>query len=209
MYRINFVIIILSFMLTGCCLPAIFTVASTSTIAAAKDQSISETIDDVKISTKIKASFIKNNFRELYTKIKVEVEQGRVLLTGSIDKKEDALKAVELVWDITGVREVINELIIDKKSDHFDLVQYTKDAMITSQIKAKTFVKRDIKWINYTIVTVNNIVYIFGLARSEEELEMVTSIASQINGVERVICHVKIKETEKIDNKHDINESEV
>ncbi|HJD56747.1 MULTISPECIES: BON domain-containing protein [unclassified Candidatus Tisiphia] len=208
MYRINFIIIILSFILTGC-FPTIFTAATSSTIAAAKDQSISETIDDIKISTKIKASFIKNNFRELYTKIKVEVEQGRVLLTGIIDKKEEALKAVELVWDITGVREVINELIIDKKSDHFDLVQYTKDAIITSQIKARTFIKRDIKWVNYTIVTVNNIVYIFGLARSEQELEMVTSIASQINGVERVVCHVKIKEAEKIDNKHDVNESEI
>ncbi|UCM85720.1 MAG: BON domain-containing protein [Rickettsia endosymbiont of Culicoides impunctatus] len=208
MYRINFIIIILSFILTGC-FPAIFTATTSSTIAAAKDQSISETIDDIKISTKIKASFMKNNFRELYTKIKVEVEQGRVLLTGTIDKKEEALKAVELVWDITGVSEVINELIIDKKSDHFDLVQYTKDAIITSQIKARTFIKRDIKWVNYTIVTVNNIVYIFGLARSEEELEMVTSIASQINGVERVICHVKMKETKKINNEHDINESEI
>lgn len=208
MYRINFIIIILSFMLTGC-LPAIFTAATSSTIAAAKDQSISETIDDVKISTKIKASFMKNNFRELYTKIKVEVEQGRVLLTGIIDKKEDALKAVEIVWGVKGVREVINELIIDKKSDHFDLVQYTKDAMITSQIKARTFVKQDVKWVNYTIITVNNIVYIFGIARSEEELKMVTSIASQINSVARVVCHVKINEAEKIDNKHDINESEI
>ncbi|MDN3030890.1 MAG: BON domain-containing protein [Candidatus Tisiphia sp.] len=208
MYRINFIIIILSFILTGC-LPAIFTAATSSTIAVAKDQSITETIDDVKISAKIKASFIKNSFRELYTKIKVEVEQGRVLLTGIIDKKEDALKAVELVWDVTGVSEVINELIIDKKSDHFDLVQYTKDAMITSQIKARLFIKRDIKWVNYTIITVNNIVYIFGIARSEEELEMVTSIASQINGVERVICHVKMKETKKINNEHDINENEV
>ncbi len=208
MYRINFIIIILSFILTGC-FPAIFTATTSSTIAAAKDQSISETIDDIKISTKIKASFMKNNFRELYTKIKVEVEQGRVLLTGTIDKKQEALKAVELVWDIKGVSEVINELIIDKKSDHFDLVQYTKDAIITSQIKARTFINRDIKWVNYTIVTVNNIVYIFGLARSEEELEMVTSIASQINEVERVICHVKMKETKKINNEHDINESEI
>ncbi|MCC8399420.1 MAG: BON domain-containing protein [Rickettsia endosymbiont of Platyusa sonomae] len=208
MYRINFIIIILSFILTGC-FPAIFTATTSSTIAAAKDQSISETIDDIKISTKIKASFMKNNFRELYTKIKVEVEQGRVLLTGIIDKKEDALKAVELVWDVTGVSEVINELIIDKKSDRFDLVQYTKDAMITSQIKTRLFVKRDIKWVNYTIITVNNIVYIFGITRSEEELEMVTSIASQINGVERVVCHVKMKETKKINNEHDINESEI
>ncbi len=186
------IIVILSFSLIGC-LPAVFTVATTSTIAAAKDQSISEIIDDIKISTKIKASFIKKNFRELYTKIKVKVNHSRVLLTGVVDKKEDALKAIEIVWSEQGVCEVINELMIDKKSDHFDLVQYTKDTMITSQIKAKIFVSRDIKWVNYTIVTVNDIVYIFGVARSEEELTEVSSIASKINGVVKVICHVKIK----------------
>jgi osmotically-inducible protein OsmY len=191
MNRIN--LIILSFVLTSC-LPAIFTAATTTSVAAAKDQSLVKTIDDMKISTAIKASFIKNNFRELYTKIKVEVDQGRVLLTGIIDNEEDALKAVELAWKAKGVKEVINELIIDKKSNHFDLAQYTKDTMITSQIKAKIFIEREIKYVNYTIVTINNIVYIFGMSRSEEELEKVTNIAAQVNGVEKVICHAKMKD---------------
>lgn len=191
MHKIN--LIILAFALSGC-LPAIFTAATTTTVAAAKDQSMAETIDDVKISAAIKTSFIRNNFRELYTKIKVEVDQGRVLLTGIIDNEEDALKAVELAWEAKGVKEVINELITDKKSSHFDLVQYTKDTMITSQIKAKIFIEREVKYVNYTIVTVNNIVYIFGMSRSEEELEKVTNIAAQINGVEKVICHAKMKE---------------
>ncbi|WP_341764466.1 BON domain-containing protein [Candidatus Tisiphia endosymbiont of Beris chalybata] len=194
MQQANIILIILtlSLFLTSC-LPAVFVGAAGSTIIAAKDQTLGETVDDVKISAQIKASFIKNNFRELYTKIKVEVAQARVLLTGIIDSEEDALKAVELVWEIIGVEEVINELVIDKKSDKFDLGQYTRDTMITTQIKAKTFLNRDIKFVNYTIVTIKDVVYIFGMARSEEELEKVSAIASQIKGVERVVCHTKIK----------------
>jgi len=186
-------LICLSFALTGC-LPVFFTAATTSTLAAAKDRSIGSAIDDVKIATRIKTAFIKNNFKELYTKIKVEVLQSRVLFTGSVDKEEDIVTAVKIAWDQPDVTEVINELTVDKKSNHFDLLQYTKDTMITSQIKSKVFVHRDIKFINYTVITVNNIVYLFGIAKSEEELEKVSNIASKIRGVEKVISHVKLKE---------------
>ena len=94
------------------------------------------------------------------TKIKIEVVQGRVLLTGTIDKEEDAVKAVEIAWNQKDVTEVINELKVDKNSRHFDLLQYTRDTMITSQIKSKTFVNRDIKFVNYTVITINDVVYL-------------------------------------------------
>ncbi len=192
MFKIAIIIAILSLFLTSC-MPAIFVGAASSTIIASKDQPFGETVDDIKISTKIKAAFIKNNFKELYTKIKVEVTQGRVLLTGSIETPEEALKAVELVWEIEGVQEVINELIVDSKSSKFDIGQYTKDSMITGQIKAKTFLTRDIKFVNYTIVTMKQVVYIFGSARSKEELEKVSLIASEVKGVERVVCHAIVR----------------
>jgi hypothetical protein len=66
--------------------------------------------------------------------------------------------------------------------------------MITSQIKSKTFIDRSIKFVNYTVVTFNDVVYLFGIARSEEELQKVATIASNINGVEKVVSHVKVNE---------------
>ena len=120
--------------------------------------------------------------------------QGRVLLTGTIDKEEDAVKAVEIAWNQKDVTEVINELKVDKNSRHFDLLQYTRDTIITSQIKSKTFVNRDIKFVNYTVITINDVVYLFGIARSEEELEKVANIASNVYGVQKVVSHVKISD---------------
>lgn len=81
---------------------------------------------------------------------------------------------------------------VNKNSNHFDLAQYTKDSMITTQIKAKNLIRKDIKFANYTILTIDNIVYLFGVARSEEELEKLASIASKIKGVEKVVCYAKI-----------------
>jgi hypothetical protein len=64
--------------------------------------------------------------------------------------------------------------------------------MITSQIKSKTFLDRSIKFVNYTVITVNDVVYLFGIARSEEELQKVATIASNVNGVQKVVSHVKV-----------------
>lgn len=178
------------FALQGC-LPVIFTGAASSVFTLAKDRSAADAATDIKISSLIKAAFIKKNFRELYAKIKIEVFMKRVLLTGTVDKEEDVITAIESAWQ-KDVVEVVNELKVDKNSNTFDLVQYTKDSLITSQIKSKTFINTDIKFGNFTVVTVNNIVYLFGIARSKEELELVANISSNINGVEKVVSHVRI-----------------
>ena len=193
------IFIALSFNLSAC-LPAIFTVATTTGIVASKDQPMSQTLNDSRISAGIKTDLVKNNFRDLGAKIKVTVSQGRVLLTGNIQKELDALKAVNIAWNQKGVKEVINELKVNKNSNHFDLAQYTKDSIITTQIKAKNLVRKDIKFANYTIITIDNIVYLFGVARSEEELEKLASIASKIKGVEKVVCYAKIMDNF---NKHE------
>ena len=178
-------------LLTGC-LETIFVGAASSTLEFAKDRPAGDTLTDVRISTAIKGSFIKNNFRDLYSKIKVEVVQGRVLYTGSIEKEDDAIKAVQIAWNQKGVTEVINELKVDKDSSKFNIVQYTRDALITSQIKSKIFMNRDIKFVNYTVITISDTVYLFGIARSEDELEKVANIASNISGVGKVVSHVKV-----------------
>ena len=191
---IKIISVLFAFSSLTSCLPAIFTGAAGSAMEFAKDRPAGETLTDARISAGIKADFIKKDFRDLYTKIKIEVVQGRVLLTGGIDKDEDAVKAVEIAWNQKDVTEVINELKVDKNSRHFDLLQYTRDTMITSQIKSKTFVNRDIKFVNYTVITINDVVYLFGIARSEEELEKVANIASNVYGVQKVISHVKISD---------------
>lgn len=183
--------LLIAISLSGC-FPTIFAGATGATVAAAKDRSIGDAVDDAKISAKIKADFIKEGFRALYTKIDVEVVNGRVMYTGTVDSEEDIMKALEIAWNQEGVKEVLNELQTDKNSGSFNGTQYAKDSLITAQIKAKTMVNRDIKFVNYTIVTSQNIVYIFGIARSTEELETVASIAAQVRGVEKVITHARV-----------------
>lgn len=187
------IIILASFLLYGC-FPTIFAGATGATVSVAKDRSLGETVDDSKIAAKIKAEMIGSNFKTLYTKVDVEVLEGRVMYTGTVDSEEDIMNAVEIAWKQTGVKEVLNELEIDPNSNKFDTAQYTKDSIITAQIKAKTIIAKNVKFVNYTIITSKNIVYIFGIARSSDEMDQVANIASQVIGVEKVVSHVNVKD---------------
>ncbi|MDC0864661.1 BON domain-containing protein [Rickettsiaceae bacterium] len=175
------------------CLESIFAGTAGSALEFAKDRPVGNTLSDARISASIKTSFIKRNFRELYSKIKIEVVNGRVLLTGTIDHENDAISAVQIAWDQKGVNEVISEIKIDENSSNFDIVQYTRDTLITAQIKSKTIIDRDIKFVNYTVITLNDIVYLFGIARSEEELQKVANIAANIHSVKKVVSHAKVE----------------
>lgn len=199
------IILLLPLVLTSC-FPMVFTGATSATLAVAKDRTLHETVDDLKLSTSLRSDLIASNFRQIYTKINIEVIDGRILYTGKVDSEEQILKAVEIAWKQKGVKEVVNELKVDPKSSTLDVVQYTKDSMITLQVKSKLFVTRSVKFVNYTIVTLDDIVYLFGIARSQEELEKVAEIASQVKGVVKVISNVKIKELP--DNSNQMQDSE-
>ena len=51
----------------------------------------------------------------------------------------------------------------------------------------------NVKFINYTVDTVNGTVYLFGIAQNREELERVIAVARQINYVENIINYVTLK----------------
>ncbi|MES2215381.1 MAG: BON domain-containing protein [Pseudomonadota bacterium] len=188
------ILVSLLVLLSGC-LPIAFSAATDTTFKAARDGTISSAVDDITIAAKIQKEFISSGFRELYTKISVEVIKGRVLYTGRVQTEEDIIKAVEIAWAQNGVVEVINELTVDENSGTFNSVQYVKDTWITSQIKAKSIMHRAIKFVNYTVVTSSSIVYIFGIGRSEEEMEEISRIAAETAGVEKVVNYVKLKES--------------
>ena len=94
------------------CLPVALTTATVSVAKLSKNQTTGQIIDDNIIATKIKAAFIKRGFSKLYTKITVSVNSGRVLYVGTVIDQQDVLDAMEIAWNIRGVKEVINELEI-------------------------------------------------------------------------------------------------
>ena len=63
---------------------------------------------------------------------------------------------------------------------------------ITLQLRYRMLRDRDIFDINFSVETVNGIVYLMGISRTEAELEKVTTHARNIAGVRKVVSHVRL-----------------
>ena len=127
---------------------------------------------------------------DLFGAVSVSVTQGRVLLTGKVRRPKDRIEATKLAWKATGVAEVINELqLIDRSS----IADHAKDIVINKSVQARLLVDENIKFINYTVDTVNGTVYLFGIAQNHEELERVIAVVRQTNYVENIVNYVTIK----------------
>jgi hyperosmotically inducible protein len=131
-------------------------------------------------------------FNALYKKITTQVLFGRVFLLGYVSSQEEIDEAVHIASDTEGVIDVINELKVSDKSNYFDTKQYLIDSYITSAVKTKLFGTKDLKSFTFTVITQNNIVYLFGNVDSQEKLEEITSIVSYISGVHKVKSYIII-----------------
>jgi len=164
-------------------------------VAVAQEKGASAAADDVRIRTEINGLWFETDENLLYD-IELQVQERRVLLTGSIDDPELRLKAVRLCWQVDGVQEVINEIEISDKSG---FTNYTRDAQISTELRSTMLVDQDIRSINYSIETVNQTIYLMGVARSKDELDRVVDHARNIEYVRRVRNYVRVKEPEPED----------
>lgn len=171
------------------CVPVMVGAGAATGVAVAQERSFGTAIDDTTIDANVGALLLKEN-DTLFSEVGVEVQEGRVLLTGAVPTPEDRLKATMIAWRSPGVKEVINELQISDKSS---LGSVAQDSWITTKLRAKILADRRVLDVNYSIETVNRVIYLIGVASSQEELNIVTDYARNISGVERVVSHVRVK----------------
>ena len=164
--------------------------AATVGVAAAQERSIGGAVDDASIEFRIKDNLLEKSDR-LFTRVSVDSVEGRVLLSGSVDNPDDRVEVARLAWQIEGVKEVFNEVEV---RDRAGLVDYFKDVRIANELRFKLLSDKDISALNYSVETVNGVVYLMGIAQSQAELEKVTAHASNIKGVTRVVSYVVLKD---------------
>ena len=144
--------------------------------------------DDTIIATQIFSILLQYDI-ELLRLVSAEVVEGRVLLTGSVSEPESRVDAVRLTWQIDGINEVLNEIQV---TDRGGLIDFALDTWVSTQLRTKLLLDRDIKALNYNVETVNGVVYLIGVARDALELERVTNHARTIKNVQKVISHVRV-----------------
>ncbi len=156
--------------------------------AAVQEGGISQALSDARIQTQINDLWFRNSV-EMFRKLDMTVNQGRVLITGVVQNPEHRVEAVRLAWQPKGVVNVINEIKVAKSDG---IVGFAKDAWISARLRAALIMAKDVESINYSIDTVKGSVYLMGFAQNQEELNHVIEIARTIENVKQVVSYVKL-----------------
>ena len=164
---------------------------------------VSVAIDPRSLGTQIDDSIMEKNLitrltmeeKKYFLSIKTKVLDGRIFITGKVDNPEEKLKITKIAWETSGVRSVRNDIKIKEK---FNFKQSAKDTLITSQLRAALIVNKNIKSNNYQIDTYKKNIYIYGIARNRDELEIVVDEANSILDVNKIIASILLVEDLRI-----------
>ena len=133
--------------LTNCSIPVATGVATKAVTVSNSDRSIGEYVDDVLIKAILKNSYFDQS-EKIFFNVDVEVSQGRVLLTGTVDNIDLRIEATRIAWGVKGVQTVINEIQI---SESDNILNFADDLVISTKVYAKLMLDEEVNSLNYNI----------------------------------------------------------
>ena len=177
------VIIIFSFLiLTGCVGVGSEGVLGTGVSIYLDPRSLGTQIDDSIMQKSLLIRIAKTD-KKYILDVSSKVLDGHIFLTGVVEKVDEKILITKLAWKIEGARSVKNNIEV---KDKFSLKNYSQDVLISSQMKVALLANKKISMSNYQVNTVNQVIFIFGIAANEAERREVMNEASLIKDVKSV-----------------------
>ena len=188
------ILVILGTILSSCTGVGSKGIIGTGVSVAFDPRTVGTQIDDSIMQKTISAKIYAED-KKYFIAIKIKVLDGRIFITGKVDTLEEKLKITKIAWETKGARSVRNDI---KIKEEFNFKQSAKDLLITSQLRTAIIVNKNIKATNYQIDTYKKKIYIYGIALTSEEKDLVISEAKEILDVEDVIASILLVEDLRI-----------
>ena len=188
------ILILISLILNNCVGVSSTGIFGTGVSVAIDPRSLGTQIDDSIMQKNLSARILLTD-KNYFLSVKSKVLDGRIFLTGKVEDPEEKLKLTKVAWETEGVRSVRNDI---KIKEEFDFKQSAKDILITSQLRTAIIFNKEIKATNYQIDTYKKKIYIYGIASSKNEKDLVIQEAKEILDVEDVVATILIVENLRI-----------
>ncbi len=188
------ILIFVSIILSGCVGVSSKGLFGTGVSVALDPRTVGTQMDDSIMQKSLAARIIAKD-KKYFLSVKSKVLDGRIFITGKVDNPEEKLYLTKLAWETKGARSVRNDV---KIKEEFNFKQSAKDILITSQLRTSLIVNKNIKATNYQIDTYKKKIYIYGIALTSEEKDLVISEGKEILDVEDVIASILLVEDLRI-----------
>ena len=179
--------------LQSCAAPIIGGVGAIAFSSSAQEKGLGTSINDKVVYVKLRNA-IYDWSPSVAEKISISVNDGSILVTGILKNVDTKIELTKVIWNVSGVKEVNNKVQISETNN---LKNIAKDLASLGEIKAKLMASKKLNSLNFSIDVVNHIVYISGIASSEEEIAIVTQIAQEARFVKEVQNFVKINNDQR------------
>ena len=164
---------------------------------------VSVALDPRTVGTQMDDSIMQKNLatrilvkdKKYLLSVKSKVLDGRIFLTGKVDNPDEKLLLTKLAWETKGARSVRNDI---KIKEEFNFKSSAKDILITSQLRTALILNKNIKATNYQIDTYKKKIYIYGIALTSDEKDLVISEATEILDVKDVVASILLVEDLRI-----------
>ena len=188
------VIILLGIILTSCIGVSSKGLFGTGVSVALDPRTVGTQIDDSIMQKNLTARVLIKDKKYILS-VKSKVLDGRIFLTGKVENPEEKLQLTKLAWETKGARSVRNDIKIKEK---FNFKRSAKDILITSQLRTALILNKNIKATNYQIDTYKKKIYVYGIALTSEEKNLVVSEAKEIVDVIDVVVSIMLVEDLRI-----------
>ena len=193
--KVKFIFIILiGIILSGCIGVSSKGIFGTGVSVALDPRTVGTQIDDSIMQKNLTARILVKDKKYLLS-VKSKVIDGRIFLTGKVDNPEEKLQLTKLAWETKGARSVRNDI---KIKEDFNFKRSAKDILITSQLRTALILNKNVKATNYQIDTYKKKIYVYGIAQTSEEKDLVISEAKEILDVKNVIASIVLVEDLRI-----------
>ena len=190
----NFVVLLFIALGLSGCANAVIGLGTAAVAASSTEKGLSTSVADAQIFAKLKDRFVKAS-TSLLTRVEITVNDGAVLMTGKVPTHDEKALATKLVWEVRGVREVINELQISNKSDIKDIA---KDLAASASLRTKLIADKRVSSLNFDIDIVNGIVYLSGIASNAVEKNIVVAHAREVNFTQQVVDYIVLQTDKRL-----------
>ena len=162
----------------------------TGVSVALDPRTVGTQIDDTLMQKNLATRILVKDKKYLLS-VKSKVLDGKIFLTGKVDSPEEKLILTKLAWETKGARSVRNDI---KIKEEFSFSRSAKDILISSQLRTALILNKNIKATNYQIDTYKKKIYIYGIALTSDEKDLVISEAKEILDVKDVVASILLVE---------------
>jgi len=183
-------LILLTFTLISCTpIGMLVTAGTTAGTMAMEERGIDGAASDYSLKADVIGKWAKADL-SFTSDLTVIVYNAKAMVAGSVKTDEQRAQAISLVWQVDGIKEVYNEVLLEEDSD---LQNFAHDTWISAKLYTATTFDPLLMEINYKYTVQGGVVYVTGLAQNQTELDRFIAHAKSISYVRKVVTHMELK----------------